>query len=220
MAQNALQMANSLSGWLVVAAIVSLAAAASAQDPTKTLPGSYQVQFENDYVRVVRVQYGAGAKLADHTHPAGTTAYVYLNDSDGVVFRHSGNNTRAVTRPPVTAGAIRISTGPEEHHTAENNSPTASDFLRIWIKTESPGSRSMRRLPPTEKEFSNQQLRVTRIALEQHDEQTITAKEPALLIELPSGTERWIDAGKSETIANHDARTLEIVKFEFLTKPQ
>ena len=83
----------------------------SAQDPTKTLPESYRVQFDNDYVRVVRVRYDAGAKLPDHTHPAGTTVYVYLNDSEGVTFSHSGNNNRTVTRPPVKAGAVRSRVG-------------------------------------------------------------------------------------------------------------
>jgi len=60
---------------------------ASAQDPLTTLPDAYKAQLENDWVKVVRVHYAAGAKLPDHTHPAGTTAYVYLNDSEGVVFR-------------------------------------------------------------------------------------------------------------------------------------
>ena len=201
-------------------AVAALVMAGVMQDPTRSLPESYKVQFENDYARVVRVHYDAGAKLAEHTHPAGTTVYVYLNDSDGIVFRHSGNNTRAVTRPAVKAGAMRISSGPEEHHTAENNSSTASDFLRIWLKTENPSSRNMRRLPPAETEFSNKQIRVTRIALEQHDEQTITAKEPALLIEWPSGNEQWLDAGTSRPIANHDARTLNLIRIDFLTKPQ
>src|SRR5688572_32156808 len=54
----------------------------SAQDPTKTLPDAYRVQFENDHVRVVRVHYPAGARLPEHTHPGGTTVYVYLNDSE------------------------------------------------------------------------------------------------------------------------------------------
>jgi hypothetical protein len=189
------------------------------QDPTKTLPDAYKVEFENDYVRVVRVHYDAGAKLAEHTHPAGTTVYVYLNDSEGVTFSHSGNNTRTVTRPAVKAGAIRISSGPEEHHTAENKSSAPSDFLRVWLKTKSPESRNVRRMSPSENEFSNAQLRVTRITLEQHDEQTITAKEPALLIEWPSGDEQWLDAGASRTIANHDARTVNFVRIDFLTKP-
>ena len=201
-------------------AIAALLMAGVVQDPTKSLPDSYKVEFENDYVRVIRVHYDAGAKLAEHTHPAGTTVYVYLNDSEGVVFKHSGNNTRAVTRPAVKTGAIRISSGPEEHHTAENTSATASDFLRIWLKTENAGARNMRRMPPTESEFSNKQVRITRIALEQHDEQTITAKEPALLIELPSGVEQWLDAGASRPIANHDLRTLNFIRIDFLTKPQ
>ena len=64
-----------------------------AQDPTKSLPDAYKVEFENDYVKVVRVHYDAGAKLPEHTHPGGTTAYVYLNDSEGVVFSTSAAAT-------------------------------------------------------------------------------------------------------------------------------
>ena len=74
----------------------------------KSLPDSYKVQFENAYERLVRVHYDAGAKLPDHTHPAGATLYIYLNDSDGVVFSHSSSRNRAVTRPPVKAGAMRL----------------------------------------------------------------------------------------------------------------
>src|SRR5688500_7313759 len=118
----------------------------SAQDPTKTLPESYHVQLDNDFVRVVRVHYDAGAKLPDHTHPAGTTVYVYLNDSEGVVFAHSGRTNRAVTRPAVKTGAVRIASGPDETHTAENPASTPSDFLRIVVKTAATGPRSVRRL--------------------------------------------------------------------------
>jgi len=200
--------------------VVALMMLGVVQDPTTTLPDAYKVEFENDYVRVVRVHYDAGVKLAEHTHPAGTTVYVYLNDSEGVTFSHSGNNTRTVTRPAVKAGAIRISSGPEEHHTAENTSSAPSDFLRLWLKTGSPQSRNVRRMPPGENEFSNAQLRVTRITLEQHDTQTIAAKEPALMIELPSGTTRWIAAGASAEIANHEVPMLDLVRVDFLTKPK
>src|SRR5215218_6048049 len=119
---------------LVAAALIAFGApaAARAQDPVTTLPDSYKVELENDYVKVVRVHYDAGAKLAEHTHPGGTTAYLYLNDSEGVIFSHVGGSNRAVTRPPVKAGAIRIAAGPEEHHTAENTASTPSDFLRVY----------------------------------------------------------------------------------------
>jgi hypothetical protein len=150
---------------LVCGLVICTAVQGSAQDPTKTLPDSYKVQFENEYVRVVRVHYDAGAKLPDHEHAAGTTVYVYLNDSDGVVFRHSGRSNRAVTRPAVKTGAVRVSTGPAEHHTAENPASTPSDFLRIWLKTDGAGERTMYRLPPSEDSFDNKQLRITRLTV-------------------------------------------------------
>ena len=189
----------------------------SAQDPTKTLPESYKVQMDNDFVRVVRVHYDAGAKLPDHTHPSGTTVYVYLNDSEGVVFRHSGNNTRAVTRPAVKAGAIRIAAGPEEHHTAENPASTPSDFLRIWFKTDNGGERNLRRrLSPTDDTFENKQMRITRLMVAQDQSMTIdTAQEPALLVSLPSGDTRWIERRQQVPLT-----TGEFLRIDFLTRPQ
>lgn len=209
--------------FLAAAVLVApMAATVAAQDPTKTIPGSYKVQFENDHVRVVRVHYDAGAKLPEHTHPAGTTVYVYLTDSEGVAFKHVGGSNSVVTRPPVKAGGIRVATGREEHHTAENNSSTASDFLRVFFKTSNnDGPRNLRhRMPPSDDKYENKQMRITRLTVGTHEEKSIAAKEPALLIELPSGTERWIEAGKTETIANHDARDLSLIRIDFLTPPQ
>ena len=203
----------------IVTAAVAITLAVS-QDPTKTLPDAYKLQFENDYVRIVRVHYDAGTKLAEHTHASGTTAYVYLNDSEGVIFQHAGNMNRAVTRPPVKAGAIRISTGPEEHHSVENTSKAATDFLRIYLKTEDAGGRNMRRIPPTESSYENKQVRVTRMTLEQHDVEDIDATTPVLLIDWPSGTTRWVDAGSSTTAENHDANDVNIIRVDFLTKPK
>ena len=208
------------------------ASAKAGQDPLTTLPDSYQLEFENDYVKVVRVHYDAGAKLPDHTHPGGTTVYVYLNDSDGVVFRHSTGSGRAVTRPPVKAGAIRVSTGPEEHHAAENTSSVATDFLRIYLKTED-GGRAMRRIPPTEMEFTNKQLRITRTNLKSGEKILTEAKEnPVLRIPvspgmkewkvLPSSGALWIEPGKTELYATSGEPNLsiQIVRIEFLTKPK
>ena len=209
-------------------AALSVSAIAAAQDPIKTLPDNYKVQFENAYVKVVRVHYDAGAKLPDHTHPAGTTVYVYLNDSDGVTFRHSGNNTRAVTRPPVKAGNVRIAAGPEEHHTAENPASTPSDFLRIWFKTGGGASYLRQRLSRgtykagenvVDEQFANPQMRVTRLIVVQHDEIVFTAKQPALLIETPSGRERWIEAGEAVRLENHEAPEAEFLRLDFLTAP-
>ena len=184
---------------LMAATAVFLTAVAgmAAQDPLVTLPEAYRLQFENDVVKVVRVEYAGGAKLPDHTHPAGTTVYVYLNDSEGVVFGHSGNTNRSVTRPPVKAGAVRVSSGPEEHHTAENRSTEASRFLRIWFKGDTSGARNVRaRLSPTDNEVSNKQLRITRLK----GGETVDATDaPALIVKVPSGDTEWVARGQRAT---------------------
>jgi hypothetical protein len=205
--------------------VFSVGTGISAQDPTQTLPDAYKVQFENVYVRVVRVHYAAGAKLAEHTHPPGTTVYVYLNDSEGVVFRHSGRSNRAVTRPAVKAGSVRVSTGPEEHHTAENPAPTPSDFLRILVKTESGGPRNVRRLTRgeyptgenvTDQQLETKQLRVTRLIVVAGKPMTAPAQPaPSLLVTLPAGDTRWIDADTPVTLTAPG----EFLRLDFLSEP-
>ena len=197
------------------------------QDPTKTLPDAYKVAFENDYVRVVRVHYDAGAKLPEHTHPAGTTVYVYLNDSDGVTFSHSGNNTRTVTRPAVKAGAIRISSGPEEHHAAENPSSAASDFLRIQLKT--PGSGNVRKRIPAAQprsdnaitvEYTSDQLVIQRFIIAPGKSMVAAVVAmPSLWITMPSGEARWVEKAQDETISNSGATPLEFIRL-IVTKPK
>jgi hypothetical protein len=208
------------------------AATASAQDPTQSLPDAYKVQLENNYAKVARVHYDAGAKLAEHTHPAGTALYVYLNDSEGVVFTHNGNSNRAVTRPAVKAGAIRIASGQEEHHTVENGSATASDFLRVWFKTDNGGVQNLRqRLAPTEVEFANKQMRVTRLRVMPGQNLLIETKNaPAPRIAIrqgikqwttpPADLTRWLDKGTTEEFAVTGDFPVDIIKIEFLTKPK
>jgi quercetin dioxygenase-like cupin family protein len=205
--------------------------AALAQDPVTTLPEAYKVELENAYVKVVRVHYDAGAKLAEHTHPGGTTAYVYLNDSEGVIFSHVGGSNRAVTRPPVRAGAIRIAAGPEEHHTAENTAATPSDFLRIYFKTDDAGVRNLReRVPPTQVDFANKQMRITRLRVKPGQNLLIEAKSvPALRIAIRDGITqwttpppdfiRWLDKGTTEEFAVTGDFPVNIIRIEFLTKP-
>ena len=198
--------------------VLSAGVRASAQDPIHTLPDNYQVQFENEYVRVVRVRYDAGAKLPEHTHPAGTTVYVYLNDSEGVVFRHSGRSNRAVTRPAVKAGGVRVASGPEEHHTAENPAPTPSDFLRVWFKTDNGGESNLRRrLSPTDQEFANKQMRITRL-VGRDVAFDAPPNTPALVVSVPDGMVRWVSAGERFLSGNSDSRA-ELLRIDFLTSP-
>ncbi len=51
---------------------------ALAQDPTVVDAKHYQMVFENDQVRVLRITYGPGEKSAMHEHPDGVV--VFLTD--------------------------------------------------------------------------------------------------------------------------------------------
>ena len=65
--------------WFVVAVTLVLAGnVAQAQDAVKVDPKHYKVQFENDQVRVLRIQYGPGEKSVMHGHP--DSVQVFLTD--------------------------------------------------------------------------------------------------------------------------------------------
>jgi len=207
---------------LVLASALALGSVSvMAQDPLTTLPEAYKAQFENEWVKVVRVHYAAGAKLPEHTHPAGTTAYVYLNDSDGVVFRHAGGSRRAVTRPAVKSGSIRLAAGGEEHHNAENPASTPSDFLRIQIKTMTSRNLRQRIARPALRtdqnsitvDYTSEPLVIQRFIVAAG--QTITAEGqgmPSLWVAIPSGETRWTTATHKETIVNSGTTPIEFVR--------
>mgnify|MGYP006381057917 CR=1 FL=1 len=205
----------------LVLGVTSLAA----QDPLTTIPDSYKLQFENAWVRVVRVHYDAGAKLPEHTHPGGTTAYVYLNDSEGVIFRHAGNSTRSVTRPAVRTGSIRLAAGGEEHHNAENPASTPSDFLRIQIKTMT--SRNLRQRIPRPSlranensitvDYRSDDLVIQRFVIASG--KSITAERvtmPSLWVAVPSGETRWTQEAHDEPISNPGDTPMELLRFIIL----
>ena len=208
------------------------AASVSALEPTQTLPDAYRVALDNPYVSVIRFHYDAGAKLPEHTHPAGTTAYVYLNDSEGVMFQHHGGNNRTVTRPAVKAGAMRIAAGPEEHHSAENPAATPSDFLRIVFKTDDAGVKNLRqRLATTDIEWANKQMKITRLRVKPGQNLLIEAKNnPMLRIAMRDGVKQWttpppdmlqwLDKGTTEEFAVTGDFPVNLIRIEFLTKPK
>jgi len=224
---------------MAVTIVFGVSASAAAQDPVTTLPDAYKLELDNPYVRVVRVHYDAGATLPEHTHPEGTTLYLYLSDSDGVIFRHVGGS--AVTRPPVKAGGLRIASGREEHHSVENSSQMPSDFLRIFLKTDDGGIRNLRqRLPAgeypadkvtTDEVFANKQLRITRIVVPPGQKALVEAKNtPVLRVAVyasatpskapPPDFLRWLDRGVTEEFAVTGDFPVDLIRVDFLTKPK
>jgi hypothetical protein len=230
--------------------VAAAAVVASAQDAVKTLPDSYKLQFENAWVKVVRVHYEPLAKLPAHTHTELATAYVYLNDSGPVIFKHVGTDYGPATRPPTKTGGFRLYRGLEELHEVENTSPLPSDFLRVEFKTEPKEPRSLRgkffreNYPAGENfekiQFENVQVRITRLVVAPGRSLELSASpaEPTLLIALSSarieasrsnapaqvaltpGQERWLDAGQREQLRNVGAEAAELLRFEFKTTPR
>jgi len=214
-----------------VAILCLLTTQAFAQDPTKSLPQNYKLQFENDWVKVTRVHYAPHEKLPAHRHTQTASAYVYLNDSGPVVFKHIGLEYGAVTRPATKAGSFRLYRGLTEIHEVENLSELPSDFLRVEFKTEPINDKSLRgrfyreAYPERENfqkvQFENEQIRITRLVCMKGKalEISASATEPALLVALtPAGlgsskrkmflwvshTDQilWISAGQKKILAN------------------
>jgi hypothetical protein len=216
-----------------VVALVLVATSVIGQDAVVSLPDNYKLQFENEWVKVTRVHYGPNAKLPAHAHTSLASAYVYLNDSGPVIFKHVGGHNSVVTRAPTKSGGFRLFRAvPDEMHEVENTSPLPSDFLRIEFKTDPVEPRTLRGnyLPepafdePLEKvQFENKQLRVTRMFWPPGKSIAITQTTvPGLLVLLKRGemgVVRWLPRGHSETVTNTAPESMAALRFELVTTP-
>jgi len=216
----------------------AIAAPASAQlDGLVMLPNNYRKQFENEWVRVVHVHVAPNEALAPHSHPPGLMLHVYLNDADPIQFDHGGP-PGLVTRPPVKSRSYRIGRATPETHSVLNTSATASDYLRVELKTQ--GDDSPRRrvaAPPlgTENasvvEVDGVQFRATRVTIGAGQTTEIAAGAmPSIVIALTEGItaeqtvlklgqERFIEAGKRVSFTSGVSPT-QLLKVDFLTRPQ
>jgi hypothetical protein len=196
-----------------VAILCLLSISAVAQDPLKTLPHAYKLEFENDWVKVVRVRYAPHEKLPAHEHTATASAYVYLNDGGPVVFNHIDKSYGAVTRPATKAGSFRLYRGLQELHEVENKSDLPSEFLRVEFKTDPVNEKTLmgryyrEGYPAGENfqkvQFENEQIRITRLvcAPGKKIEFSTNSTEPTLLIALsPAQLKAKQNKGKAEQL--------------------
>jgi hypothetical protein len=210
---------------------------AAAQDAETTLPDAYRLQFENEWVKVVRVHYAPHVKLPSHAHTKLASAYVYLSDAGPVIFRHVGAEYGSVTRPAVKAGTFRLFRAVGEMHEVENTSALASDFLRVEFKTQPKEEKTLRgrfhreAVAPGENlekiQFENAQIRVTRLVVAPGKtiEVVTGATEPSLLVSLfptpghTAGDTSWLPVNRTETISNASADPLEFLRFALRSLP-
>ena len=214
--------------WIVPSVLDS---SVTVQDAVRVLPDNYKVAFENEYVRVTRVHYGPHAKLPGHTHTSLASAYVYLNDSGPVAFKHVGAAYGAVTRKPTKARSYRLYRGIDEVHEVENLSPLPSDFLRVEFKTDPVDPPTLRGVflspAPTPEarellEFENAQIRVSRLLAPAGRSLVVTAADrPSVLVSLSAGEEgkvAWLEKGRSHLISDATGAPAEVLRFLLKTE--
>jgi predicted metal-dependent enzyme (double-stranded beta helix superfamily) len=232
-----------------IACTLFLCATALAQEATQTAPWAYKLQFENEWVRVIRVHYEPREKLPPHAHTKWPCAYIYLNDSGPVIFRHKDWDHPELTRPATKAGSFRLSptSAVNEIHEVENPNDTPSDFLRVEFKTVPIGRQSLRGRFHREAQaggenfrkvqFENEQRRVTRLvyAPRQILNVAANASAPALFVSLSAtqlnindsakpitiapGQTVWLASGQQERWENRSNEHLELLRFDLKTPP-
>lgn len=96
-------------------------------DPVKILPKNYQVEFENDQVRVVRAKAGPKEILARHEHGVNRVT-VLLTDQDFKITAADGT----VQTPKRKAGEVAWGTAVQ--HVEENLSDKPFEIIMVELK--------------------------------------------------------------------------------------
>jgi quercetin dioxygenase-like cupin family protein len=105
---------------------VTTTMSAYAQDPVKVDPKHYKVEFENEQVRVLRINYGPGEKSVMHEHPANVA--VFLTDGQ-VKFTTPDGKTQDATPK---AGETMWGAG--EKHLPENVGVKPFELILVELK--------------------------------------------------------------------------------------
>ncbi|MHB8477816.1 MAG: cupin domain-containing protein [Steroidobacteraceae bacterium] len=103
-------------------------AVATAQDPVKVDAKHYKVEFENDKVRVLRINYGPHEKSVMHHHPASIA--VFLTDGQAR-FTTPDGKTQDI---PVKAGSAQWAESGK--HLPENVGDKPFELILIELKTK------------------------------------------------------------------------------------
>ena len=111
---------------LIMAFIFLSVQSISAQDPTKVDSKHYTVEFENEYVRVIRIKYGPNEKSVMHYHPSAVA--VFLNDQQVKFTLPDGKSEET----NVKAGQTIWS--PAGKHLPENIGTESSELILVELK--------------------------------------------------------------------------------------
>lgn len=97
-----------------------------AQDAAKVDPKNYKVEFENDQVRVLKINYQPGEESVMHSHPEGVV--VFLTDGDGRFTFPDGKTQDQKFK------AGKVIWTPETIHKPENIGTKPFEVIQIEMK--------------------------------------------------------------------------------------
>jgi hypothetical protein len=161
------------------------------------------VEFENAWVRIVRVHYAAHETTRYHDHPATPTVYVYTTDGGRLRILHD-EKEEPVIRPAVKAGSIRFNRGAMEHHQVEEMDGVASEYLRLELKIQPIDlpETDVRRAPGDSTPYESGMLRILRVTCPANSVCPASAHPEDPAVEVIGSRFRWAgpnDRGYSNT---------------------
>ena len=112
--------------WILLALTPLAAGRALAQDPVVVDSAHYKVEFENEQVRVLRVNYAPGETSVMHEHPANVA--VFLTDGKGKFTLPDGKSQEV----PIKGGTTRE--GGAEKHQPENIGDKPFELILVELK--------------------------------------------------------------------------------------
>jgi mannose-6-phosphate isomerase-like protein (cupin superfamily) len=107
-------------------ALFAFVVPAKAQDAVKVDPKHYKVEFENDKVRVLRVNYGPHEKSVMHSHPENVA--IFLTDGHAQFNMPDGK----IVDAPIKAGTTQWDGGGK--HNPENLGDTPFELIVVELK--------------------------------------------------------------------------------------
>lgn len=114
---------------MLVALVTLVASSAVAQDPTVVDSTHYKLEFENEYVRVLRISYGPYERSVMHSHPPAVA--VFLTNQEARFTLPGGGSFLAAGRAGETGWAAPGT------HQPENITENRFEMILVELKTTS-----------------------------------------------------------------------------------
>jgi quercetin dioxygenase-like cupin family protein len=96
-------------------------------------PEHYHLEFENEYVRVIRCRIPARDKVKMHNHPFGS-AIIFMTDQNLRQTLENGTTEEAHHK----AGNVLWGAGSQAQHMGENTTDQMYEYIRVDVKAALP----------------------------------------------------------------------------------